>query len=244
MGGCTISETVLLRDDLHHDLKVSAAHGAEFGDAVNVMRLFPTEFVEAQRHFPILFQRDAKEGWMAIALLGFARGENLFLDNGAWTSDYVPAIQRRGPFAIGLQRDEGGTAEPTLRIDMNDPRVGASDGYPLFLENGGNAPYLDYVSAALRTVHEGLALTGPMFAAFEEAGILEPVTLEIALSDETEYKAHDFHAIGTEHLNALGADALDRLHRKGFLALAFAGAMSLSNVNRLIERWRKRNPAA
>ena len=87
-------------------------------------------------------------------------------------------------------------------------------------------------------------MTGPMFAAFEEAGLLEPVTLEITLSEETEYKAHDFHAIGTERLNGLDADALDRLHRKGFLALAFAAAMSLSNVNRLIERWRKRNPVA
>ena len=37
---------------------------------------------------------------MAVALLGFAKGENLFLENGGWTSDYIPAIQRRGPFAL------------------------------------------------------------------------------------------------------------------------------------------------
>ena len=83
---------VLLNNIDHHDLRVITRHGAEFGDAVNQVMVFPTEFEAVQREYPIVFRRDAEGALRPVALLGLTREENLFLDGaGGWRAGYVPA---------------------------------------------------------------------------------------------------------------------------------------------------------
>ena len=92
---------VLLNNIDHHDLRVITRHGAEFGDAVNQVMVFPTEFEAVQREYPIVFRRDSEGALRPVALLGLTREENLFLDGaGGWRAGYVPALLRRGPFSI------------------------------------------------------------------------------------------------------------------------------------------------
>ena len=74
-----------------------------------------------------------------------------------------------------------------------------------------------------------------MFAAFEQAALLRPVTLRIALNDAESYNLEDVHAIDEERLAKLDGGQLERLHAAGFLRPAFMAAASLANVSRLIE---------
>ncbi|HWU95850.1 MAG TPA: SapC family protein, partial [Sphingomonas sp.] len=53
-----MTRPVALDNVAHADLRVALRHGAAYGDAVNQTLVFPTEFAEAQREFPILFRRD------------------------------------------------------------------------------------------------------------------------------------------------------------------------------------------
>ena len=77
---------VLLNNVDHHDLRVVTRGGPEFGDAVNQVPVFPTEFENVQREYPIVFRNDAEGVVRPLALLGLARDENLFLDaQGQWT---------------------------------------------------------------------------------------------------------------------------------------------------------------
>ena len=41
----------------HHDLGFVHLHGVAFGDNINQMLVFPTEFEEIQREYPIFFRR-------------------------------------------------------------------------------------------------------------------------------------------------------------------------------------------
>lgn len=225
----------LLNNVDHHDLKVAARHGVEFGDSVNQLPVYPTEFEELQREFPILFRRDSDGALQAVVLLGLDLDENLFLDETGWRSRYVPAIQRRGPFLIGLSRRDGAEGEPMIHVDLDDPRVGRDEGEPLFLPHGGNTPYLEQVAAALRTVYQGAELVQPMFAAFEALELLRPVTIEIQLDDTSLYSVPDHFTIDEERLASLGGAALEQLHRAGFLRAAFHAAASIGNIARLIE---------
>ncbi|WP_163078876.1 SapC family protein, partial [Acinetobacter baumannii] len=59
---------------------------------------------------------------------------NLFLEGDRWISGHIPLSLQRGPFLIGLTADG---AAPVIQIDLDDPRVGAADGEPLFLPHGG-----------------------------------------------------------------------------------------------------------
>ena len=229
---------VLLNNVEHADLRVAIRPGAEFGDAVNQLPIYPSEFEEAQRSFPIVFRRE-DEGIQAYVLLGLDRDENLFLEEGRWTSDYIPAVQRRGPFSIGIDRsrsDEAGQGDPLVYIDGDDARVGADDGLPVFLEHGGNAPLLDHIASLLRVIHEGMTTAPAIYAEFEAAGLLQPVDIQISLSDEDGYELPDLLTIDQSALAALSGAPLEQLHASGLLRASTMAASSLGNIQHLIDR--------
>ncbi len=217
------------------DLCVAVLAGAAFGDHANLLPIFPIEFEEAQRELPIVFRRGEDGGIRAFVLLGLDRGENLFLadsDGGArWATRFVPAIQRRGPFA--LARGEDG--QSVVQIDRDDPRVGAADGVPLFRDHGGDAPYLEHVRAALHLLAEGAQSERAIHADLEAAGLLRGVTLRIDLGDAGGYELTDLLTIDQAALAALSGATLERLHANGLLRAATMAAASLGNMERLIE---------
>ena len=233
----------LLNNIDHAELRVSPRAGAEFGDAINQTLVFPTEFEELQREFAIVFRR-REAGVQAYALLGLDKDENLFLSGERWDSRYVPASNRRGPFSIGVPRTDDGeaTGEPMVHVESDDPRVGVgeTEGLPLFLPHGGNAPYLDHITAVLRVAYAGTQSAPAVYSAFDEAGLLAPVTLSIDVSDELRYTVPDVLVIDREALAALSGEPLERLHRAGLVPLAVLAAASLGNVQQLIDRKRAR----
>lgn len=237
-----MTNTVLLNNVDHQDLRVETRHSARFDDNVNQVPVFPTEFADIQREYPIFLRRDDDGAFLAIALLGLDRDENLFLDeNAGWQARYIPAIQQRGPFLIGFQdretEDGQSQREPMILVDLDHPRVcnGDGRGQPVFLEHGGNTAYLDHIVKVLGRIHTGMEAAGEMYAAFEAAGLIEPVAVELKLSDTETYTVPDLFAISEERLAALDGETLERLNAAGHLGAAFLMASSLGNVSRLID---------
>jgi hypothetical protein len=224
----------LLNNVDHHDLRVIARHGAEFGEAVNQVLAFPTEFEALQREYPIIFRRDGEGALRPVALLGLARDENLFLDGkGGWQARYVPALLQRGPFSIAAPENPEG--EPMIRVDLDHPRVSRSEGTPVFLPQGGNTPYLEHVSGVLRGIFVGHHLIEPMMAAFAAAGLLVEVNLEARVEENTVHAITGAVTIDRARLAGLSANELAELHKGGFLQAAFFVAASLGNVQRLAD---------
>jgi len=237
-----MTNTVLLDNVTHKDLRVRTGHSAKFGDAVNLALVFPTEFVFVQREYPILFRQDTKGEYQAFALLGLDKGENLFLDASGWNARYVPAVQQRGPFVIGLhpKGPDGaagnlGEREPMVHVDLDHPRISSTEGEPVFLRHGGHSPYLERAGRVLKLIWRGAELTKPMFGAFEDGGLIEPMDVEVGLDGRVKYTLPGFFTINQERLAALDGPALERLNRQGFLQLAMLVATSLGNMNWLIE---------
>lgn len=224
----------LLNNVDHHDLRVIIGHRAEFGEAVNQVLAFPTEFEELQREYPIVFRRDAEGALRPVALLGLSRDENLFLDGeSGWQARTIPALFERGPFSIAAPDSPDG--EPMIRVDLDHPRVSRSEGTPVFLPHGGNSPYLERITAVLRTIYLGHSLLEPMVAAFEAAGLLREVTIEARVSENEVHGVAGAFTIDRARLAALSAGELAELHRGGFLQAAFLVAASLGNVQRLAD---------
>ncbi len=233
-----MANTVLLNNIDHSNLKIAPRYGSEFGDSVNQTVIFPTEFADAQREYPILFRKDEEGKYQAVVLLGFDKGENLFLRHPRWQARHVPVLHQRGPFMIGFQQREfdGETRrEPVIYMNMDDPRLSETEGLPLFLPHGGNAPYLEHMGNVLRAISLGMELEREMFDAFEAADLIEPASLDIRLDEHTTYQVPDIYSISEEKLVALKGDTLQQLHQSGVLRLAYLALTSLSNVNRLIE---------
>lgn len=241
-----MTNTVLLDNITHKDLRVRTGYAAEFGDNVNLARVFPTEFAYVQREYPILFRRDPEGELSAVALLGLDKDENLFLDESGWNARYVPAVQQRGPFLIGFQQKEldGDTVrEPMVHVDLDHPRISETEGEPVFLKHGGNSPYLERASRMLQLIFQGTGIMKSMFDAFEDAGLIEAMEVDIHLDDRVKYKLPGFLTISQEKLAELEGPALERLNGPGYLHLAMLVVTSLGNVSWLIELKNRRRAA-
>jgi hypothetical protein len=111
----------------------------------------------------------------------------------------------------------------------------------MFLPHGGNSPYLEHIAGVLRNIYTGMDVARPMFAAFDALGLIQPVVVEIKLSETQQYALPNLYTIEQDRLAALDGEALERLHGAGYLRLAFLATASLGNVARLIELKNRRN---
>ena len=239
----------LLNNVAHKDLRVHTRFGAEFGDAVATIPVFPTEFADVQREYPIFFRKDeASAQYQAVALLGFARDENLFLQDGRWSAGYVPAALARGPFLIGHQEQEVEgelRTEPVIHVDVEHPRISRDGGgEAVFLPHGGNSPYLEHIASVLRGINNGVEASRPMFGLLDELGLLQPLTLEFRFDDSNGANLTGLHGIERERLEALDGDGLQRLHRSGFLEGVYLVLASQYNLRRMIAEKQRRLRAA
>jgi hypothetical protein len=129
-----------------------------------------------------------------------------------------------------------------IHIDMEDKRVGESEGEQVFLENGGNSRYLDHIATILAGLNDGIAASKAMFAAFTAYDLIEPVQLEIKLGSG-KYDIVGLHTVSAQKLRNLTAEQLFELNRSGFLQGAYLVQASLNNVQKLIDRKQRRDQA-
>lgn len=236
----------LLDNVAHADLRVVTRFGAAYGDAVATVPAFPTEYAELQREYPIFFHRHPDGGGFgSVALLGFEAGENLFLDGERWDATYLPGHVAKGPFLIGFREqwiDGSLRDEPVLHVDLDHPRAGADDGdgTPVFLPGGGHGPHLQRVITVLRGIHAGVEGGRAMYAAFEAAGLIQPVDLDLRFDDDAGASLTGLYGIDRDRLAALDAATLHALHRAGFLEGAYLQLASLHNIRHLMARKRHR----
>lgn len=235
-----MANNVLLNNVSHQNLKVVGRFGPEFGNAVSSVLAFPTEFIELQKEYPILFRKNPEtQKYHSIALLGLSQNENLFLNSNiesGWDAHYIPAIVAKGPFLIGFQsQDSGNSKAPVIHIDLDHPKVNEKDGYPLFLEHGGNSPYLEHIAKILKLIHQGMAAQDAMFELFSEFDLIESIDIDIALNNSEKLTLIGNHTINEDKLLALSGDKLEKLNRMGFLHLAYAAISSLTNIRKLTE---------
>ncbi|MFC3549889.1 SapC family protein [Lysobacter cavernae] len=239
-----MSRYELLNNIAHKGLRVTTGFGRQFGDEVGMVVAFPTEFAELQREYPIFFRKDGERGeWQAVALLGFDRTENLFLQDGRWNATYLPGAVAKGPFLIGFQEqriDGELRREPVIHVDVEHPRVGFDTGEPVFLEHGGNSAYLEHIAGVLRGIRDGVEGGRAMFAAFDALGLIQPVSLELQLDQQHRVSLAGLHGIDRERLTALDSASLHDLHRAGYLEGAYLVLASLHNLRRLMAEKQRR----
>lgn len=233
-----MSNYTLLDNVTHKDIKIITDFSEAYGNNVGSVLTFPTEFSNIQKEYPILFQKDPEtKKFRCIVLLGFKNNENLFLNEGKWNAQYIPAMILREPFLIGFQNQskiqdqENGAV---IHIDLDSPRVNKTEGQPLFLDLGGNSPYLNRVAKSLEIIHQGLFSNDEMFEALAHFDLLEPVKLDFTLNNGQEHTITGNYTINKQKLNDLSGEDLQRLNQAGILQNIFLAISSMDNVYKLI----------
>ena len=233
-----MTQHALLNNRDHRDLRVITAHGAAYGDDVMCAPTFPAEFRNVQAHYPIVFARNRDGTFTPLALFGFREKQNLFLTPRGWDALYLPMLIERQPFLIGSAGND-----KVVHIDLDSPRVSRTEGEQLFREHGANTEFLDRAGSLLAAIDEGIASIQPFTAALVELNLLESFALDIEFRDGTQHRFTGFHAVQEERLNALEAEALGKLHQRGYLQAIYMIIASFANFRGLIERASKLNAA-
>ena len=234
-----MANPVLLNNIDHKDLRVITNRGAGYGDEVPFAITFPSEFRNVQAHYPIVFRKSA-DGvtFESIALFGFQDGENLFLGKNNWDATYLPLMIERQPFLIGV-----GGGELMVHIDLDSPRISATEGEAVFQEHGGSTEFLERAYSILLSIHERLESTPAFIAALIENDLLESFVLDIELNDESQNRLSGFYTINEDKLNTLSGAVLERMNKAGYLQAIYMVIASLSHFRALIERKNHRNAA-
>ena len=227
----------ILTSDQHRAVAVDTRARPEYGDMVNRAVALSAEFNELHREFPLLLRKTNEEpGFIAHAILGFEKDENLFVEGDRWTSTYVPATLARGPFSLGYIRSEEGSDKPAdlkVMIDDQHPRLRA-DGQPVFLPLGGESPYLEGIKRVLQTVDAGLRVDRVLYRELVAMELLEQVNIQITVFAELRYDFSGYHTINQQKLAALNGEQLLRLHRQGLLGPVYFLISSLGNFQKLV----------
>ena len=143
----------------------------------------------------------------------------------------MPLALQHKPFLIG--RSNG---EMVMHVDLDSPRVSRTDGEPVFLEHGGTTEFLERMSSILGTIHEGVETAPKFSAALMEHELLESFVFDVELEDGSESRLSGFYTINEERLANLSGNALDQLHKAGYLESIFMAIASLSNLSALGRR--------
>lgn len=226
----------LLNNIAHKNLRILTRRGAELGDAVGGCAVYPTEFNELQKYYPILFQATDEGSWMSIVLFGFELNENLFLSGDKWLVPYVPAVIEREPFIIGMHERSTGDVEPVVHVDLDSPRIASGDeGEAVFLPLGGNSAFLERATDVLLMVHEGVSEAERMLSEFIRLELIERITLDIEFSNGVHYKNNHYATISKERLLALPDAEIAQLHRSGLLRYAYLIIGSITNIQQMVD---------
>jgi SapC protein len=227
----------ILTNDQHRSVAVDTRARPEYGDVVNRAIALSAEFNELHREFPLLLRKTNEEpGFVAHAILGFEKDENLFVEGERWTSTCIPATLARGPFSLGYIRAEDGSDQPAdlkVMIDDQHPRLRA-DGQAVFLPLGGESPYLEGIKRVLQTVDAGLRVDRVLYRELVAMDLLEQVNVQISVFAELRYDFSGYHTVNQQKLAALNGEQLLRLHRLGLLGPVYFLISSLGNFQKLI----------
>ena len=231
-----MSQYEVLNGAKHRQLRVKTGYGPALGDAVMYVMTFPLEFRDIQSCYPILFTKDPNTGgFLAVALLGFKAGQNLFLRDDGWDASYVPALVQRQPFLIATG-GEGETKPPVVSLDLDHPRISQDEGEALFDSGGEPSEFLKQKIALLEKLYRGLQHGSGFIDTLLQHELLVQITLDIAFNDGSKKTLQGFYSIAEERLYQLTGDVLESLNQAGYLQPVFMAVASLSRVRDLIER--------
>lgn len=232
-----MNKATVLNNIDHQNIKIDTRLKSSQDQNVNRAAVYVTEIGELHKEFPLVFYKHPDTGHTQLhAILGFDKNENLFINDNGWTSRFIPALLARGPFSLGYKKTENDeVAPPVICINMDDPRVNTEHGEDLFLQFGGEAPYLNYIQKTLQTIESGMQYDKTLFSIVDSMSLLEPVSIQIKLNNVEEVNFSHYYTVNQEKLAQLDGDSLAKLNQYGVLNLLYFILSSMGNFQQLIQ---------
>lgn len=224
---------VLLNREQHRKRCIQPSSGFGFARRANSLYLAGIEFNEACKDYAIVFTRLSGGHVAPVVVLGLRNQENLYVDaQDHWTAPYIPAFVRRYPFVLA---DLGG-GQMGVAVDEAFEGLNDAQGEPLFDEKGGNTPFLQNALDFLQRFQVEHLRTQAFCRKLEEAGLLVEMSARADLVDGRTFTVAGLMVVDEKKLQELPDATVLSLFRTGELHLVSMHLLSLSNLNRLVQR--------
>ena len=218
---------VALDRDKHRGLGVRDA-GFGFARTLNCMYLTAAEFVPAARHYPIVFARLDAGDFVPVVALSLAADSNSFVDaDGRWAPGaYIPAYARRHPFFVAGEKQPVAVDETALDAAAE----------PLFDATGAPTAAWRRYEALLQDMEGARKQTERLSRSVREFQLLEPFEAHAHPATGGVTRLRGLFRVDERKLNALPAQQLRALMKRGELSRIYAHLMSLDNFKALLDR--------
>lgn len=218
----------------HRNWRSKPFESAAFIGTTHALPVTVDEFVDVQRHYPIVFTTG--ENSLPIALMGLNEGVNTFIDeNGKLTENvYLPAYARRYPFLLAkLQKD---TDDLSLCFDPTAGIIGEfEEGNRLFTDEGEPSEFTRGILQFCQNFEESGMRTRAFVDQLEKLELLIDGEIAITRNENPDkpFVYRGFRMVDENKLRELPADKIEELNKNGILMLVHAHLFSL-NLMRVI----------
>ena len=235
-----MAKLVALDSEHHRGLRIDTGSIEQQGAALRMVPVMPDEFLKLAIDYPIALTKNAETGqFVCVALFGFAEGENLYWNDGAWQSLYTPLNIMRQPFFVGT----GENGQPLICIDEDSPCIGQS-GEALFEADGTGGAYLKKMQGVLGQLLAGEKQGAELVQQLQELQLIVPMRLEVTFASGDSQRIEGLYTVDEEKLQNLDGDTLQQLNAGGQLGHIYTMLTSLGHIYALIERRNARDAAS
>jgi len=230
-----MAELIELNSKQHNNLHVNVNAEIDFASSLHVMNLRVSEVGMAVSSFPVFFTRNAHNGeWGISAMSSFNSNQNLFVENKQWTATYKPSCMRTYP--LYLMRSAQDEKNYTIGIDESNAVFSQNEGNALFDKENKATPYLHQMTKLLEADIKNDIQTYEFTKVLESLNLLKAVDLVISYADDTAQSLKGLHTIDEDKLQALSAEQLSELNKKGYLSPIHAMLVSIFQLNLLVNK--------
>lgn len=228
---------VALDREKHRGLGPDTARGYGFAREMGAVYITAPEFIQAARHFPIVFAKDPGTAeFVPLAVMGFDGSTNLFVDaEGAWEADaYVPAYIRRWPFYVVSVRQESGDETRDV-ICADEPALVQAD-EPIIDDAGEMTDAWEPYARLVEEMQKARAQTVGLAKTLDRLDLLVPFEAHAHPKSGKQMRLRGLFRVDESRLNELPAKDLKRMMKRGELSRTYAHMMSLDNFKFLLDR--------
>jgi hypothetical protein len=229
-----LQKAVPLSSERHGQSFLNTQKGYGFARQMSAVPVLVREFTDLSRDYVTAFMKAGDEV-RAVALLGLAENENLYLDaNDAWQADYVPAMLRQYPFVAMLEKGAG-TGILAIAEDYSGLNTDGQ-GTALFDADGRPGDLVSRAQKFVADVAQGALRTESFCARLTALDLLTPIAVEMKSPSGTSRRISGVMSVDRKKLADLGAEDVHDLHRSGALEAIHMHLLSLRNLRALAGR--------
>jgi hypothetical protein len=224
---------ILLNQVTHKTVKIAQVVNFGFAKGLNSALVTGHEFMEASKHYPIVFVSGQNDDIVPLAILGLRDKGNLFIDDeGKWKEGaYIPAFIRRYPFIL-TENDPGGQ-NFAVSVDATYEGFDKEEGMSLFDDEGNSSKELERVIEFLKQFQMQNMFTQEFVKKLLEFNLLKDFSADITMPAGEKLGFRGMKMVNEKALLELEDEKALELFKRGFLGWIYGHLYSLSNFRAL-----------